>query len=162
TAGKPYGGGPCNEHNYTTGLLHYYFLTGDANARDAVVSLADWVIGMDDGARNIFGLIDEGRTGAASRTTEREYHGPGRGCGNSVNALLDGWLVTGAPGYLEKAEELIRRAIHPADDVEGRNLLAVELRWSYTVFLNVLGRYLQLKAEAGARDEMYAYARSSL
>src|SRR5262249_15814724 len=23
--GRPYGGGPCNEHNYTTGLLHYYY-----------------------------------------------------------------------------------------------------------------------------------------
>ena len=27
--GGPYGGGPCDEHNYTTGLLHYYYLTGD-------------------------------------------------------------------------------------------------------------------------------------
>src|SRR5262249_1449394 len=27
--GQPAGGGPCAEHNYTTGLLHYYYLTGE-------------------------------------------------------------------------------------------------------------------------------------
>ena len=27
--GRPYGGGPASEHNYATGLLHYYYLTGD-------------------------------------------------------------------------------------------------------------------------------------
>ena len=36
-----YGGGPGNTHNYTTGLLHYYYCTGDPAAREAVVSLAD-------------------------------------------------------------------------------------------------------------------------
>jgi len=92
---RSYGGGPCNEHNYTTGLLHYYFLTGDPNARAAVLGLADWVVNMDDGRRNLLGLIDGGPTGRASCTRDLGYHGPGRGCGNSVNALLDGWLASG-------------------------------------------------------------------
>src|SRR5262245_15477626 len=30
---RSYGGGPSNEHNYTSGLLLYYFLTGDVTAR---------------------------------------------------------------------------------------------------------------------------------
>jgi hypothetical protein len=161
-SGRPYGGGPCNEHNYTTGLLHYYYLTGDPGAHEAVSSLANWVKQVDDGKRTLFGLLDDGPTGRASSTAEPHYHGPGRGCGNSINALIDGWLLAGDRGYLDKAEELIRRCIHPSDDIAGRNLLDVEMRWSYTVFLSVLARYLQVKAEAGEVDIMYAYARASL
>jgi YetA-like protein len=161
-AGAPYGGGPCNEHNYTTGLLHYYYLTGDTTARDAVIGLANWVGRLDDGTRTILGVVDDDPTGMASSTTQPDYHGPGRGCGNSVNALLDGWLATGQRRYLDKAEALIRRCVHPDDDVAARDLLNVELRWSYTVFLSVLARYLDLKAERGELDYAYAYARASL
>jgi hypothetical protein len=46
--------------------------------------------------------------------------------------------------------------------VAARDLLNVELRWSYTVFLSVLARYLRLKAEQEDLDFMYAYARESL
>jgi hypothetical protein len=160
--GASYGGGPSNEHNYTTGLLHYYYITGDPNARNAVLELADWVVGMDDGSRTLLGILDDGPTGLASATRHADYHGPGRGAGNSVNALLDGWLLSGKQPYLDRAEALLRRCIHPADDVAGRDLLNVEDRWSYTVFLSVLARYLDLKAETGRLDEMYAYGRASL
>lgn len=160
--GAPYGGGPGNEHNYTTGLLHYHYLTGDPDARDAVIGLADWVVRMDDGRRNVLGVLDPGPTGLASCTYHPDYHGPGRGAGNSVNALLDAWLLTGRRDYLDKAEELIRRVVHPADDVAARDLLNVEARWSYTVFLSVLDRYLALKAESGEVDASYAYARAAL
>ena len=162
SAGRNYGGGPCNEHNYTTGLLHYYYLTGNPQARDTVLGLADWVIAMDDGRRTVFGLIDAGATGSASSTTEPDYHGPGRGCGNSVNALLDAWLLTCDRGYLDKAEQLIRRVVHPAANIAELDLLNVERRWSYTVFLTVLARYLSLKLEHGEQDQMYDYAQSSL
>ena len=159
---RDYGGGPSNEHNYTTGLLHYFYLTGDSQARYAVLGLADWVINRDDGRKTILGLIDDGPTGLASCTRQPEYHGPGRGCGNSINALLDGWLLTRSRDYLDKAEDLIRRAVHPAIDVAALNLLETERRWSYTVFLSVLARYLDLKAEASEIDAMYTYARASL
>ncbi|HXG08797.1 MAG TPA: hypothetical protein VNK04_03325 [Gemmataceae bacterium] len=161
--GHPYGGGPDSQHNFTTGLLHYYYLTGDPGAREAVISLANWVIAMDDGRRvPLLGLLDSGPTGLASHTAEADYHGPGRGSGNSINALLDGWLLTGRRVYLDKAEELIRRSIHPNDDVAARQLLNVEKRWSYPVHLSVLARYLDMKAEAEQLDFMYAYARASL
>lgn len=158
----PYGGGPSDEHNYTTGLLHYYYLTGEPAAREAVIGLADWVIGMDDGRRGLLGLIDHGPTGLASQTVEPGYHGPGRGGGNSINALLDAWLLTRRPYYLSKAEELIRRCIHPADDITAHDLLDVERRWSYTVFLSVLARYLDVKTTYAAIDRMYAYAQRAL
>jgi len=160
--GASYGGGPGNEHNYTTGLMYYHYLTGDSDARDAVIGLADWVIRMDDGRLTVLGLLDPGPTGLASSTYSPDYHGPGRGAGNSVNALLDGWLLTGSRAYLDKAEELIHRVIHPADTIAARDLLNIEARWSYTVFLSALDRYLALKAETGELDTAYAYARTSL
>jgi hypothetical protein len=160
--GQPYGGGPSNEHNYTTGLLHYYYLSGDLNAYEAVLELVDWVVHMDDGKLNLLGLLDEGPTGLASATRQHDYHGPGRGAGNSISALLDGWFVTGKRVYLTKAEELIRRCVHPHEDITSRDLLNVELRWSYTVFLAALGRYLGVKVDLDELDDMYAYTRASL
>ena len=157
-----YGGGPCNEHNYTTGLLHYYYLTGDETAREAVLSLADWVINMDSGAYGMLGFIDRRPTGMASSTTSRGYHGPGRGAGNSVNALLDAHSLTWDSRYLDKAEELVRRCVHPMDEIGRRKLDDPEHRWSYLVFLQTLGKYLDHKAQQGSCDLMYAYAQASL
>jgi len=162
TAAVHYGGGPSNEHNYTTGLLYYYYLTGNPLVREAVIGLADWVIAMDVGRSNRFGWIDRRPTGLASATVTRFYHGPGRGAGNSINALIDGHILTGENRYLDKAERLIRRCIHPRDDVARRDLLNPEQRWSYLVFLQVLGRYLEYKTELDQRDEMFTYARLSL
>ncbi|MGF1580088.1 MAG: hypothetical protein ACFCD0_12065 [Gemmataceae bacterium] len=159
---KDYGGGPSSNHVFATGLLHYYYMTGDTNARNAVVQLADWIIQMDDGRTTIFGIVDEGPTGLASMTVTPDYQGPGRGGANATNALLDGWLATGNRGYLDKAEELIQRCIHPNDDIATRNLEHVETRWSYTMYLSMLARYLDLKAEAGELDFCYAYARESV
>src|SRR5207253_1959466 len=57
---RSYGGGPASAHNFTTGLLHYHYLTGDPDARAAVLSLADWVVNTDDGRRNVLGKADAG------------------------------------------------------------------------------------------------------
>jgi hypothetical protein len=161
-AGQSYGGGPGNEHNFTTGLLYYYFLTGDPLAYAAVVSLADWTIRRDDGRQAPFAWLDSGPTGLASFTTDPNYHGPGRGAGLSLNALVDGWLLTDRSTYLDYAEKLIRRCIHPADDVASLDLLNAELRWSYTIFLAALCRYLRHKADAQQIDFMYSYAQTAL
>ncbi len=64
--------------------------------------------------------------------------------------------------YLDKAEELIRRCIHPDDDIELLRLSEPELRWSYLVFLQVLGKYLHLKLDSGELDYMFHYGRASL
>ncbi|MDA0588820.1 MAG: hypothetical protein O2820_02620 [Planctomycetota bacterium] len=160
--GRPYGGGPSDEHNYTTGLLFYYWQTGNRDARDAVLSLAEWVINADEGSQTIFGLIDDGPTGAASATASADFHGPGRGAGNSLNALLDGWLISGERRFLEFAESLIRRVIHPETNIESLDLGNVEARWSYTVFLSSLAKYLDVKSEAGEFDAEYEYAAASL
>lgn len=160
-AGASYGGGPSNEHNYTTGLLYYYFLTGDSLAAEAVQSLADWVVNMDDPGQTVLGMVDRRPTGCASSTVEREFHGPGRGAGNSINALLDAFVLTRQIAYLSKAEELLQRCIHPRDDISRHRLEDIEHRWSYTVFLAALGKYLDLKLAEDALDDRYRYARAA-
>jgi hypothetical protein len=157
------GGGPANEHNYSRGLLLHYFLTGDSLSREAVIELARWVVTMDDGKKTVFRWLDRGDTGLASQTASTDYHGPGRGAGNSIKVLLDGCTATGDPAFLAKAEALIRRCVHPGDDVDARNLTDPESRWSYTVFLHALGAYLDWKSDADATGGAeYAYAKASL
>src|SRR5690242_16302332 len=159
---RTYGGGPGNEHNYTSGLLLYYYLTGDETAREAVAGLADWVINMDDGKRRFLGWLDRRPTGFCSASADYHYHGPGRGSGNSLSVLLDAYTLTHGEGYLVKAEEIIRRCVHPDDDCEKRGLGNIERHWSYLVFLQALGKYLECKEEKGATDQSYAYALASL
>ncbi len=161
-AGRVYGGGPGNEHNYTTGLLTYYYLTGNPEAAASVRSLADWVLAMDDGSRTVFALLDDGPTGAASATVTDDYHGPGRGSGNSINALLDAWDLTREQKYLDGAEQLIQRVVHPHQDLSALDLLNAEYRWSYTVCLTALGRYLKKMDEADRRGPLYDYVRRTL
>lgn len=157
-----YGGGPGAEHNYSTGLLNAYYLTGERDFRDAVLGLADWVIAMDDGSRNVLGLIAAEPTGLASVCGAPNAAGPGRGAANSIRSLVDAWCLSHNRKYLAFAETLIRRSIHPFDDVASRDLLNIETRWSYTMFLSSLAGYLAVKHEAGQFDEMYAYGRASL
>lgn len=158
----PYGGGPSNEHNYTSGLLQYYYLTGDPEAANAIRELADWVIAMDDGSRTLLGFIDDGPTGLASKSRDMDFHKPGRGAGNSINALLDAYAVTRQRRYLQFAEMLVQRVIHPNDDVASLGLDQPETRWSYVVFLQILGKYLDHKLEWGEVDHAYWYARAGL
>ena len=156
------GGGPCSEHNYTTGLMLHHFLTGSERSRAAVLQLANWVIDMDDGRKSRFRWIDRRDTGLASVTRSPDFHGPGRGAGNSINALLDAHRLTGEPRYLDKADSLIARSVHPDDDPASIDPLDAENRWSYTVFLQALGKYLEYRADLGLRDEKFEYARAVL
>jgi hypothetical protein len=161
-ASKVHGGGPANEQNYATGLCLHHFLTGDPASREAALGLAQWVIDMDDGRKSPFHWLDSGPTGLASKSRTESYHGPGRGSANSVASLLDAHQLSGEARFLTKAEELMRRVIHPADDVATRNLLNAENRWFYVMFLQSLGRYLDYKVTLGQLDENYAYGRAAL
>ncbi len=160
--GSPYGGGPGAEHNYATGLLYYYYLTGNPDAQEAVVQLAEWVLQMDDGSQTPWGILDPGPTGLASATRSADYHGPGRGAANSIQTLLDAWQISRHRKYLAKAEELIRRTIHPADHIASRRLLDAEDRWSYTMYLAALARYLAIKIQQNELDGMYRYGQAAL
>ena len=160
--GKAYGGGLSDEQNYPSGVLLYHLLTGDPEAAAAVIHLADWVVAMDDGNTTILGLIDSSPTGYASQSVFVDYHGPGRGAGNSVNACCDAFRLTGERRYLDFAETLIRRCVHPDQEMDELNLLDAEYRWSYTIFLKYLIKYIDLKEELSEWDEAHAYARQTL
>ncbi|MGQ9503347.1 MAG: RIFT barrel domain-containing protein [Thermogutta sp.] len=157
-----YGGGPSNEQNYTSGLSLYYLIWGEEDARDAVLALANWVISMEDGRQTPFFLADDGPTGLATATGSPDYHGPGRGSANSVNALLDAWLISGNGAYRTWAEALCRRVIHPKDDPAAFDLLHAELRWSYTMFLETVCKFLRIKCLFGEHDHMFEYLRRCL
>ena len=161
-AGRTSGGGPSGEHNYTSGLALYHFMSGEMTACETAVSLAQFVIDADDGSKTVFKWLDRGFTGYPTASASSAYHGPGRGSGNSLNALLDAFRLTGNRRFIDKAEQVIRRCIHPEDDIAAMELLDAERRWFYTMFLQALGKYLDEKAEGGALDAMYAYGRASL
>lgn len=158
----PYGGGPGNEQNYPSGLWLHHLLTGDPWSREAGLQLADWVLRMDDGRRNVLGLADAGPTGAASQTYAPDYHGPGRGAGNSVNALCEAWRHTGETRYRDAAEALIARCVHPSQDLTALDLLDAERRWSYVVFLKYLLKYLHIKEATLELDAAWRFGRAAL
>jgi hypothetical protein len=159
--GRTHGGGPSADHNYTTGLMTHHFLTGEMSSRTAAIESAQYVIDLDDGRLTGFRWLDTGSTGHAVSSASG-YYGPGRGPANSLNALLDGHRLTGEAKYLDKAEALLRRVIHPREDIALRRLDLPEQRWFYTMFLQSLGKYLRRKVELGEIDQMYAYGRASL
>jgi hypothetical protein len=155
------GGGPSASHNYNGGLMLAYFLTGNPLYRDTAIDLAQFVIEIDDPAKTPFRLLSREFTGVAT-DSGNNYHGPGRASANSLLALITGHRLTGDAKYLEKAEQVIRRVVHPKQNLDDLDLLNAELRWFYTMFLQALGEYLDYKAELGQLDRMYGYARLTL
>lgn len=156
------GGGPSASHNYNAGLMYAYFLTGNPLYRDSALDLANFVFTMEDPSKTPFRFLSSESTGLATESGGGGYQGPGRASANSILALLVGHRLTGQRRYLEKAEQLIRRVVHPKQDLESLDLLNAELRWFYTMTLQALGEYLDVKAELNELDEHYLYARLTL
>ena len=164
------GGGPAEEHCYSTGLLYHHYLTGNEKSRQAVLELAQWMTALHEGQGGFFEQIlalkrREIRTAKkmirGEQVTTHRYLFT-RGTGNYLNTLLDAWLLDEEGPWLKRAEFVIRYTIHPADDIEQRDLLDVENRWSYLVLLASLFRYLYLKRQIDGEDEHYEYTKASL
>lgn len=162
------GGGPGAEHCYTTGLMLHYFHTGDTEFREAVIALATWELLALTGPRTVCAAV---KRGLEAFGKWRSSAGRGRlfprfpftrGTGNAITACLDAFEVGGGRRFLAMAEELIRGAIHPEDDIDARNLLDTEVAWSYTILLAALVNYLDKKKEIGEADACFAHARASL
>ncbi|HEY3884661.1 MAG TPA: hypothetical protein VGL62_05600, partial [Vicinamibacterales bacterium] len=160
--GITHGGGPSPDHSYTTGLMLHYFMTGDPASRDTVLDLGQYIIDADDGRKTVFKWLSGARTGITTASGSYVYHGPGRGPANSLNDLLDAHRLSGEARFLEKAEELIRRVVHPNERIERNRLDDPENKWFYLMFLQSLGKYLWHKNELDQRDDMYAYGRAAL
>lgn len=156
------GGGPNSGHAYSRGLLLYYCLTGDETAREAVVEMGDWMIHAEDGRKSRYRWFAGGETGLTSASGTETYHGPGRGPGNAVDVLLVAFELTQERRYLEQAEHLIRRVVHPHENIAALDLLDAENKWFYLMFLQALGQYLELKISMNEIDDMYAYGQAVL
>jgi len=158
---KSYGGGPSPEHCYTTGLTHYYYLTGDIMTKETVIELADWIINADNIEMSLQGVLRKGKQKLLS-LFNRYAHAPGRGQANSINTLLDAFVLTEDRKYLLKAESILKKFISPSDDIDKLNQQEIELRWFYLIFLQSVGKYLDIKDNMIERDEMFFYAKESL
>lgn len=157
------GGGPANEHCYSTGLLYHYWLTGDEHSKQAVLELADWMTNMHEGAPGLLSRLWSVklrelpklkallRGGSAS-----PYRYPfTRGTGNYLNTLLDAYELTAEQQYLTQAEQVLQDSLHPNDDITKRDLGNIEVTWSYLVLLGVLPRYLRLKTIIAQQDAVF-------
>jgi len=168
------GSGPALAHLYTTGLLYHYWLTGERSSKDSLIALSDYVIRYLNGSDTLVEIIAMSLKSGFKLLREKfqsevsaqgEYFilkGPGRASGNALNALLDGYLISADDKYLNYAELLIKNCVSPEDDVETMNLLDAETRWMYTIFLQSLGKYLDVKKDSGHIDLYFWYARSAI
>ncbi|WP_292272627.1 hypothetical protein [Marinobacter sp.] len=164
------GGGPAEEHCYSTGLLYHHYLTASEKSRQAVLQLARWVTALHEGKGGFLEqmlAIKKREVPALKKMIRGEivstHRYPfNRGTGNYLNTLLDAWILDENGSWLQQAEAVIRKTIHPMDMIEHRGLHDVENKWSYLVLLSVLFRYLYLKRQIDAYDEHYAYAKESV
>jgi hypothetical protein len=77
-------------------------------------------------------------------------------------ALLTGHELTGDEKYLERAAKLMRRTVHPEQNLDALDLLNSELRWFYTMYLQALARFVDYKDVLGQRDSDFDYGVGSL
>lgn len=164
------GGGPAGEHCYSTGLLYHYHLTGNEKSRRTVLDLAKWITGLYEGQDGFLEqiLALKKREIRAFKKMIRGEHVTThrypftRGTGNYLNTILDAWLLDDDRSWLGRAETIITNTIHPADDIEQRDLLNVESGWSYLILLSSLFRYLYLKGQIDCKDEHYEFTKEAL
>ena len=155
------GGGPAASHNYSTGWMYAYYLTGDKRYREASINAADYVIRIEDGSKTPFRWLSRQATGYATCSSEG-YYGPGRASGNSTHALLTGHEITGDQKYLDMAVRLMERTVHPEQDLETLDLLNAELRWFYTMYLQSLCRMIDVLEQTKGYERSFQYAVATL
>ena len=159
------GGGPAAEHCYTTGLMYHYLMTGQPDSRTAVLDLTQWMVNLHDGSRGLLAQLlavkkqEVPKLKALVRGEQPNTHRYPftRGTGNYLTALVDAAILEPDNGWLEKAGQVIRDTIHPGDDITARNLLDVEIGWSYLILLSAIARFLWLKRQYKQIDESYLY-----
>lgn len=155
------GGGPAASHNYPTGWMYLYLMTGTERYREAAINAADYVIRIEDGTQTPYKWLSRAETGY-STCSSKGYYGPGRASGNSTHALLTGHQLTLDRKYLDRAAHLMRRTVHPDQNLDHLDLLNAELRWFYTMYLQALGRYVDYKLTLGEEDTDFRYGVASL
>lgn len=155
------GGGPAASHNYSTGWVLAYHLTGKARYKDAVLNAAEYVMRLEDGLSTPYKWLSRAETGYSTESASG-YFGPGRASANSTHALLSGHELSGDDRYLNRVAKIMRRTVHPHQDLEELDLHNVELRWFYTMYLQSLCRYIDYKVKLNQLDSDFEYGVASL
>lgn len=167
-----FGSGPSPAHNYVTGLLYHYWLTGTLSSKESVMALANNIVKRLEGSDIVLEqcfVMGKALFKSLMKVLKRsngvgeyEFDGPGRASGNAINTLLDAYLISSDDRFLQHVERLIRLCISPDDNIEDRGLLTAEIHWTYNIFLQSLGRYLDIKRETGQLEQIFWYARAAL
>ena len=158
------GGGPGGQHCYTTGLALYHLLTGDEEAKQAVLTLTKWITYVYEGGNTCLELLLalKNRNVLGLKNHFSGQYPLDRGTANYLNALLDSYIITSDAEILLNVEHIIYHTVHPNEDVSTRNLENVEETWFYTVFLQSVVRYLDIKRAAHDYNSAFYYARDCL
>lgn len=155
------GGGPAASHTYSTGWMAAYYLTGDERYRKAAINSAEYVMGLEDGSTTRFRWLSGRPTGFAT-CSSIGYYGPGRASSNSIHALLTGYELTRDRKYLDMAVYLMKRCVHPKQDLDSMDLLNAELRWFYTMHLQAQCRMINVLEQVPGQEANLQYAVASL
>ncbi len=160
------GGGPGMEHCYTTGLLYHYYLTGATKSRDAVVQLGEWIEGWLEPNCMLDALLLFKRRELPALKARWKGETPRRfpftrGTGNMLNSILDLYELTADERQLRLFVAVTEATIDPRDDISTRHLEDVENTWSYTVFLQAIVRYLDLKFKLRQLDSEFLAVRAA-
>lgn len=157
------GGGPGGQHCYTTGLYYHYLLTGDETSKQAVLSLTQWIKTTYEGTATfcefIFAL--KNHKAVDKKNIFRNRYSLDRGTGNYVVSLLNSYELTLNNSFLVQAEHVIEHTIACSDNIDNLKLDEPESTWFYTIFLQSVSRYLQVKNTYGQIDTSFQKIKSS-
>ncbi|MCK4706594.1 MAG: hypothetical protein KAT90_14035, partial [Gammaproteobacteria bacterium] len=164
------GGGPGDEHCYSTGLSYYYFMTGDEVYKQAALQLTHWISRVLEGSDTVIERVFQFKSKQlpilkrllSGETVQRYKYPFTRGTGNYMTTLMDAYNLTGERQYLLSVERVIYQSIHPLDDISLRNLHDTESSWSYLIYLQAVCKYLDLKTRLHEIDDACLYAKDSL
>jgi hypothetical protein len=158
------GGGPGGQHCYTTGLMLHYCMTGSDGSKQAVLTLSDWITNVYEGSDTCLELLlaFKNRHVDGLKNHFTGQYPLDRGTANYVVAILDSFELTQELKYLEQAETILRNSMHPDEDLSARHLDNVEDTWFYTVLLQALCRYLEVKQTRQELDDNFYYCRDCL
>jgi hypothetical protein len=170
-----YGGGPSLAHVYSKGILLHFYLTGEKASQEALLELALFVennLAMEATqfnklirlVRKLKSLCTLSRKPQGLVQINKVYglDGPSRASGNALQTLIDAYSLTYENKYLDSAASLIHGCIGPDDNLAKRELLDIENRWFYTIFLQSLIRFLNCMEGCRIFGPAYDYARESL
>lgn len=164
-------GGPSAQNCYISGLVLYYYLTGDRFVFDACKKVSRNILLLVNGPGNLVAtfkyrlkrFIQKVKNSIdKSMPPYGLFEGPGREAANALTTLCTGYELTRDKTFLRSAERLIKICVSPNEKISKRVLLNAETRWSYTMFLQSITTYLLVKNNYDIQDHNYRYAKNVL